>query len=585
MESIDADSGVCQEPIHSFKPEINERSRQIAENMRKNSILELYDLISNGSEVCDLMSFQSGSVETQNKMTRHQILAIQYFIPYVMKHSYKLEEDEIPESVEKAENLVKNNYNTKPVMVDFGGKIYLFVTRDSFLETMKIYLMLPSGKKFPIPIKFDKKGIPKGLSRESNNDDGQNKKNKGSSSLKTTKSQVGPQMEKAINDYLRKRQSINERNGQGGNDGWGTAEVDPECTFHPNLRKTLYEKYRKELGVNSITRNDECMQMIKKYLLLDNNDKDEMVESYFKSLQECTFQPNIEKFIKKGIPKEYYSKIQKESENVVTKTESPNTSEMVFFGKEENNIDSERIQREREKAIHRIFREEWDNSINTIFNNESNKKFSSLIPIANELDSSELTEEEAEEKESSKNRSSPVRNKSNNRIIYDWETREQGPIYDREIRQKLKQKKEDSGSSKRTETPHEKPKKKYTPPYKWEEDLRSESKIYRTETNPELSDKQNENDSQTFDRNRWERYIRLKNRHVKSVPVSNIDVVANPEKGLEETLGLANIAKCYSRICEIATPITVVGIRENIIGYLEKELEKPLPNLLELFDK
>lgn len=581
MESAGTDFGVCQEPVYSFKPEINERSRQIAENLRKNSILELYDLISDGSEVYDLMSFQTGSIETQTKMTRHQILAIQYFIPYVMKHSYKLEEDEIPDSIEGVENLVKSSYNTKPVMVDFGEKIQLFVTREAFLETMKVYLALPNGKKFQIPIKFDKKGIPKGLSRDPNNDQNKNNKERGSS-VKPTKSQVGPQMEKAINDYLKRRQLINEKSAQGGNNLGGTAEVDPECTFQPNLRKTLYEKYRRELGVNSLTRNDECMQMIKKYLLLDNNDKDEMVESYFKSLQECTFQPNIEKFIKKGVPKEYYSKIQKESEDLAVKTESPNKTEMVFFGKEENDMDLERIQKEREKAIHRIFKEEWNNSINTIFNCES-KKFSTLIPITNEFDSSEFMEEEGEKSEHSNSHSSPFR-KSKNRIKYDWETREQGPIYDREIRQRLKQKKEGLESSKKSENPHEKPKKKYTPPYKWEEDLRNDSKIYKTDINPELSNKQNENDSQIFDRNKWERYIRLNNRHVKSIPVSNIDVVAHPEKGMEEDLGSTkNIAKCYSKICEIATPITVVGIRENIISYLEKELEKPLPNLSEMF--
>ncbi|KAJ1614687.1 hypothetical protein OJ252_536 [Cryptosporidium canis] len=580
MEGPSADLGCYQEPLPSFRPEINERSRQIADNLRKNSILELYDLISNGSAVYDLMSFQTESVETQNKMTRHQVLAIQYFIPYVMKHSYKLEADEIPEDVDKTKELIVLRYNTKPVMVDFGEKIYLFVTRESFLETMKVYLTLPSGKKFPIPIKFDKKGIPKGMSRDIRSEESIGKKNKERfSSSKPTKSQVGPQMEKAISDYLKKKLSINGKSNNGGNSGDDVVDLDPECTFQPNLRKTLYEKYRKELGMNSITKNDECMQMIKKYLLLDNNDKDEMVESYFKSLQECTFQPNIEKFIKKGIPKEYYSKVQKESENNVIESENINRSEMVFFGKEENenDMDGERINREREKAINRIFKEEWNNSMNEIFNSESNKIFSNLIPVTSEFSRSEIIKG-AKEKE-------PTTNKSKSKILYEWETREQGPIYDREIRQRLKQKK-DTEPSKSNDKIHEKPKKKYVPPYKWEEDLRSENKVYRADARHESSNsKQNENSSQSFDRNKWERYIRLKNRHVKSIPVSNIDVVTNPELGLEESLGLTDVAKCYSRICEIATPITVVGVRENIIGYLEKELEKPLPNLLEMFNK
>ncbi|KAJ1610608.1 hypothetical protein OJ253_1118 [Cryptosporidium canis] len=580
MDGPSADLGCYQEPLPRFMPEINERSRQIADNLRKNSILELYDLISNGSAVYDLMSFQTESVETQNKMTRHQVLAIQYFIPYVMKHSYKLEVDGIPEDVDKTKELIVLRYNTKPVMVDFGEKIYLFVTRESFLETMKVYLTLPSGKKFPIPIKFDKKGIPKGMSRDIRSEESIGKKNKERfSSSKPTKSQVGPQMKKAISDYLKKKLSMNGKSNNRGNSGEDVVDLDPECTFQPNLRKTLYEKYRKELGMNSITKNDECMQMIKKYLLLDNNDKDEMVESYFKSLQECTFQPNIEKFIKKGIPREYYSKVQKESEDNVIESKNMNKSEMVFFGKEENenDMDGERINREREKAINRIFKEEWKNSINEIFNSESNKIFSNLIPVTSEFCHSEVIEG-AKEKES-------TTNKSKSKILYEWETREQGPIYDREIRQRLKQKK-DTEPSKSNYKMHEKQKKKYVPPYKWEEDLRSENKVYRTDAKHESSNsKQNENSSQSFDRNKWERYIRLKNRHVKSIPVSNIDVVTNPELGLEESLGLTDTAKFYSRICEIATPVTVVGVRENIIGYLEKELEKPLPNLLEMFNK
>lgn len=571
-----------QEPIPSFKPEINERSRQIAENLRKKSILELYDLISNGSDVYDLMSFQPTSVQTQKEMTRHQVLAIQYFIPYVMKHSYKLEEDEILDDIEKMKDLIKINYNTTPVMIDLDEKMYLFVTRDSFLETMKVYLMLPNGKKFPVPIRFDKKGIPKDCIETKN--DKLDKKNKERNiSSKPTKSQVGPQMEKAISDYLKKRQLINDKNNKG-NNGDFISKMDPECTFQPNLRKTLYEKYRHGLGVNSITKNDECMQMIKKYLLLDNNDKDEKVESYFKSLQECTFQPNVEKFIKKGIPEEYYSKIQKEKDEI-PETENQNKSEMVFFGKEENenNMDNERIQRERENAINRIFKEEWNNSMATVFNFE-HKVYSNLIPIINELDSSELTNEEIEEKNFIKD-SNSFKNKSKSRIKYEWETREQGPIYDREFRQRLKKKKEELNFNKSAEKVQEKQKKKYIPPYKWEEDLRNESKIYGVKTNPELnSNKQNENDSQLFDKNKWERYIRLKSRHVKSIPISNINIVTNPEQGLDESLGLTDIAKCYGRICEIATPITVVGVRENIINYLEKELEKPLPNLIEMFD-
>ncbi|OII74547.1 uncharacterized protein cubi_00100 [Cryptosporidium ubiquitum] len=582
MESNNINVEMGQEPIPSFKPEINERSRQIAENLRKNSILELYDLVSNGSDVCDLMSFQPTSVQTQKKMTRHQVLAIQYFIPYVMKHSYKLDVDEIPDSIEKTKELIKRSYYSTPVMVDFDERMHLFVTKDSFLGTMKIYLMSPNGKKFPIPIKFDKRGIPGNLNETKN--DNLSKKNKERNlSSKLTKSHVGPQMEKAISNYLKKKQLINDKNNNKGNNGVCISELDPECTFQPHLRKTLYEKYRNELGVNSITKNDECMQMIKKYLLLDNNDKDEKVESYFKSLQECTFQPNIEKFIKRGVPKEYYLKIQKEKEEEIKEIESHNKLEMVFFGKEENenNMDNERIQREREKAINRIFREEWNNSMKTVFNCEQNKIYSNMIPITDEFDSSELMSEEMEEKDSIKN-SRSFKNKSKGRIKYEWETREQGPIYDREFRQRLKEKKEPN-SYKNTEKIQKKPKKKYIPPYKWEEDLRNESNMYDAKTNSELNNnKQNENDSQIFDKNKWERYIRLKNRHVKSIPVSNTNLVTNPEEGVDE--GLTDIAKCYSRICEIATPITVVGIRENIINYLEKELERPLPNLIEMFD-
>ncbi|KAH8584909.1 uncharacterized protein ELE39_000860 [Cryptosporidium sp. chipmunk genotype I] len=583
MESTNLDGEMGQEPIPSFQPEINEKSRQIAENLRKKSILELYDLITNGSKVYDLMSFQPSSVEAQKKMTKHQILAIQYFVPYVMKHSYKLEGDEIPDSIEKTEDLIKKNYNTTPIMVDFDEEMHLFVTRDSFLETMQVYLKLPSGKKFPIPIRFDKKGIPKDCKGEAKNDNSDKKNKERNTSIKPTKSQVGPQMEKAISEYLKRKQLINERNNNRGENGVYTSEIDPECTFQPNLRKTLFEKYRNELGINSITKNDECMQMIKKYLLLDNNDKDEKVESYFKSLQECTFQPNIEKFIKKGIPKEYYSKIKKENKEEVIETESSNKSEMVFFGKEEseNSMDNERIQKERTRAINRIFKEVWNSSMNMVFNCESSKVYSNLIPISDELDSSKLIDDEMK---NSTKKSSLFNNEFKYRIKYDWETREQGPIYDRETRQRLKQKKMESNSCKNTVKAQEKLKKKYNPPYKWEEDLRNESNKYQAKINSEPNNKQNENESQIFDKNKWERYIRLKDRHVKSIPVSNIEVVTNPEKGLDESLGLTNIAKCYSRICEITTPITVVGVRENIIDFLEKELEKPLPNLIEMFD-
>ncbi|TRY53404.1 Uncharacterized protein CTYZ_00003690 [Cryptosporidium tyzzeri] len=577
------DDEIEQKSTPSFQPEINENSRQIAENLRKRSILELYDLIANGSEVYDLMNFQPTSIENQKKMTKHQILAIQYFVPYVIKHSYKLEDDEIPDNIEKTEYLVKMKYNTTPTMVDFDEEMHLFVTRDSFLESMQSYLKLPNGKKFPIPIRFDKKGIPKDCKGEDKNDNLDKKNKERNKLIKLTKSQVGPQMEKAINEYLKRRQLINERSNSGGGDRIYTTEIDPECTFQPNLRKTLFEKYRNELGINSITKNDECMQMIKKYLLLDNNDKDEKVESYFKSLQECTFQPNIEKFIKKGVPKEYYSKIKKESKEEVKEIESTNKSEMVFFGREEaeNNLDNERIQKERTKAINRIFKEVWSDSMNIVFNFDSSKVYSNLIPITDKFDSAELIDDEM--KDSTKSTSS-LKNNSKSRIKYDWENREQGPIYDREIRQKLKQNKKEPNISNNIEKVQEKPKKKYVPPYKWEEDLRNESKKYQAKVNLEPNNKQNENDSQIFEKNKWGRYIRLKNRHVKSIPVSNIEVVTNPEKGLDESLGLTNIAKCYSRICEITTPITVVGVRENIIDYLEKELEKPLPNLIEMFD-
>ncbi|KAF7457648.1 hypothetical protein HWI79_1735 [Cryptosporidium felis] len=565
----------------TFMPEINERSREISEKLRKNSILELFDLISNGLEVVDLMSFQTTSAEVQNKMTRQQVLAVQYFIPYVMQHSKKLESEEIPLSVEKTLELIKMSYDDVPIMIDFDEKIFLYVTRNSFLETMKTYLKQPNGKKFPIPIKFDKKKSENSIGQNDKNGPAGEKKKK--SGMKVTKVSVGPQMERAINNYLLKRRF--DRNSDEGKEK-DPLNTDPECTFQPNLQKTLYEKYRKQLGVNSLTRNDECMDMIKKYLLLDNNDKDEKVESYFKSLQECTFQPNVEKFVKKGIPVEYSSKLKKlDNENEVLEPKDQ-SREMVFFGSEKSELelDQERIQKQREKAINEIFQNEWSRSINFIFKEESKKRLSNLIPV---------TYLEPLEGSSSKravdSASKPIEKPRKDQPNYEWETREQGPILDRELRQRFKQardgktSKEDNSDNTKKKANGQEKQKKYSPPYKWEEDLRNSFKAFEA-LNPQKGSKANEQSSlQPLEKVRWERYIRLRERHVKSLPISNTDVIANPELGLDEDLGLTNITKCYSRICEIAAPVTVVGVREDVLNFLEEELRAPLPNLSELF--
>ncbi|KAH7647149.1 hypothetical protein FG379_002840 [Cryptosporidium bovis] len=582
----------------AFVPEINERSRQIAEKLRIESILDLYDAISDGKDVIDLMSFQCSSVKTQITLTHHQRLAIQYFIPYAIRKATKMEIEDIPDSIEQLMDLIRNRYNSTPVLVELDNKIRLYSTKNGFLETMLIYLRLPNGKKYPLPIKFNgnKNTVKSNSSIKSGSiGNGKNKAVNVSGSLPKKKDKqkytVGPQMSKAIDSYLKKKQELRNSCENGSGKDETKLNMDPECTFKPKIIKTLYEKYKDKFKTNPKTKNDECMNVIKKFLLLDNNDKDKKVESYFKSLQECTFQPNIDKYINNMvIVKE--NKIKKnerkqKDENRNETNDDSNSKELDEQCKEEDiELTKEQIlidcEKRREELVNKLIEEEWDKSVKVLFDGEYNLKYSSLVPLEDILNSDSDFEND-DETES---------NKKKDKIInYEWETREQGPIYNRSLRQRLRQeftKKDNIIEESKIEMKTNKEKKRYIPPYKWHEDLRSENDKYVFEQGKSNSNLKANNYSRDkikqIDSIRWERYIRLKDRHVKSIPVANFGVISNLDEEVN-TKDLSNIIRSLNGVYDIGTPITVVGVRENIIKYLEREISKPLPDLVELYTK
>ncbi|KAH8739631.1 hypothetical protein FG386_001188 [Cryptosporidium ryanae] len=594
FKKSDVDDGVCKNKLNNaFIPEINEKSRKIAEELRIKSILDLYDTISDGKDVIDLMSFECSSVKTQITLTHHQKLSIQYFIPFAIRKATKMEIEDIPDNSDKLMDLIKINYNSAPVLVEFNGKMCLYFTRNGFLETMLIYLRLPNGKKYPLPIKFNYHRKTTGsdnVNIKRSNTIANNKGRDGivsKSSLKKENRQnytIGPQMNRAINNYLKKKEEL--RNGYENESGKGESNIklDPECTFKPKIIKTLYEKYKNKLKTHPQTKNNECMNMIKKFLLLDNNDKDEKVESYFKSVQECTFQPNIDKYINNmATIKE--NKVQKNEDkqkgenNDQTNNDSSNglMENEIELIKEQTLVDFEK---RREELVEKLIQEEWDKNVLVLFEGEYNLKYSTLMPLEDILN----TDSDLENNNKTEN------DKEGKIINYEWETREQGPIYNRSLRQRLRQKFGGDTNIKESKarTEYKKETKRYTPPYKWHEDLRSENDKYVLEQEKINGNSRKNNECETeikqFDGIRWERYIRLKDRHLKSIPVANYRVVSNLDKGVEAR-DFSNIVKSLNGIYDIGTPITVVGVRENIIKYLEKELSKPLPDLLELYTK
>ncbi|EEA07402.1 uncharacterized protein CMU_035750 [Cryptosporidium muris RN66] len=515
----DDSSVLPNEDSFTFQPQINPNSRKIANSLRKKSILKLFEILSNGSEVINLMDIYKYTDPSTRILDTQQVISIQYFIPFVISKAIHLPANEIPESISEVSNLVVSKFNNNPLYFELDNKMCLFISRISFLKLMLDYIRSSNGKRYPIKFNINTdKHQSSDYQDKRSIDIKKNSIKAGSQKVKlqnnSTVSNIGPRMEKAISNYFEKLKKLEEqRNAE------QKFDLNPECTFSPNLIPSMYTKTNQSSKFYS---KDACMTILRKYLELDTGD-DKNIESYFNSLKECTFQPNIEKFLAESVKQEMMNA-------AILRKMNPCKSIQNYSS---------------------IIEEEWQDAIKTLIR-ENPKKHCRLVLY-------------------SKNQ-----RPKKSRAIYDWQKSEQGPVYRNCIKSCSKSKYVSNGAES----------KKYSP-YKWEDDLRSYNDRYdiglikndvnHTESTEILSEKIK------LRNNNWNRYIRLKDRHLQSLVIANIDILKDIENNQMENSASTNKARFYANTIELVSPPAVIAIKKDIVKYLEAELSKPLPNLIELY--